>query len=265
MAFNNTTSLPLLLVQSLDATGILESLLMSQSDTTSNAVQRAKSYFLVNATVGNVLTFAIGPRLLGGEDMTDKQQEESADADYQHIDDHRHAEEGQRQKGEPNGEDTNADEMTSLLPSRVENGGHATKKKASEVGNGVWNKVPDWAHLILIQLGAFLNAPMVGAMVGAIIGLAPPLHRAFFNEPQEGGIFNAWLTTSIKNIGELFAALQVVVVGTKLSSSLRKMKRGEDSGGVPLLAMMTVIVIRFVIWPMSVNPRLDPLTILMRI
>ena len=64
IAFNNTTSLPLLLIQSLDATGILSSILMGSSDSTSDAVNRAKSYFLVNAIVGNPLTFALGPELL---------------------------------------------------------------------------------------------------------------------------------------------------------------------------------------------------------
>ncbi|KAK5002797.1 hypothetical protein LTR39_006596, partial [Cryomyces antarcticus] len=79
IAFNNTTSLPLLLVQSLDATGILGTLLMSSSDSSSDAVARAKSYFLVNAMVGNSLTFALGPKLLNGqeEDAPDQSPEET--------------------------------------------------------------------------------------------------------------------------------------------------------------------------------------------
>jgi hypothetical protein len=55
IAFNNTTSLPLLLVQSLAATKLLDTL-----DSSGDAVARAKSYFLVNAMVGNSLTFALG-------------------------------------------------------------------------------------------------------------------------------------------------------------------------------------------------------------
>ena len=72
LAFNNTTSLPLLLVQSLQSTGILDSL-----DASSDAVDRAKSYFLVNAMVSNSLTFALGPRLLNGqeEDSPDEEPE----------------------------------------------------------------------------------------------------------------------------------------------------------------------------------------------
>jgi hypothetical protein len=68
---------------------------------------------------------------------------------------------------------------------------------------------------------------VIGALIGAVIGLASPLHKAFFNEPSDGGIFKAWLTASVKNVGDLFAALQLVVVGAKLSGSLLKMKKGE--------------------------------------
>jgi hypothetical protein len=71
MPFNNTTSLPLLLVQSLEATGILERLIVRE-ETASEAIERAKSYFLVCAIVGNCLTFAVGPRLLDAEHAPDK-------------------------------------------------------------------------------------------------------------------------------------------------------------------------------------------------
>ena len=53
-------------------------------------------------------------------------------------------------------------------------------------------------------------------------GLTPPLYRVFFNDPQEGGIFEAWLTSSVKNLGELFVASQAMV-----THGLWKMKRGS--------------------------------------
>lgn len=43
--------------------------------------------------------------------------------------------------------------------------------------------------------------------MGAIIGLAPPLHRALFADTEQGGYSKAWLALSVKNIGDLFAAL----------------------------------------------------------
>jgi predicted permease len=53
--FNNTTSYPLLLIQSLDQTGILGSLIVKEGETTRAAIERAKSYFLVFATVSSCL------------------------------------------------------------------------------------------------------------------------------------------------------------------------------------------------------------------
>ena len=85
--------------------------------------------------------------------------------------------------------------------------------------------------------------------MGALLGLVPGLHRLFFNAPDEGGYFKAWLTESIGNVGELFPALQLVVVGAKLGGSLLKMKKGEASGHVPWGPMMTVFLVRFVLWP----------------
>ena len=73
----------------------------------------------------------------------------------------------------------------------------------------------------------------MGAVLSAIIGLVPPLHRAFFVDTEHGGYSKAWLASSVKNIGDLFATLQVIVVDVKPSQAQGKMKRGEDSGAVP--------------------------------
>jgi hypothetical protein len=64
--FNNTTSYSLLLVQSLDETGILSDLIVTD-ETTHDAIEQAKSYFLVFATISSCLTFAVGPRLIDME------------------------------------------------------------------------------------------------------------------------------------------------------------------------------------------------------
>lgn len=241
ICFNNTTSLPLLLVQTLDATGILDVLLRSQADSTSAAVNRAKSFFLVNSLCGNVLTFTFGPKLLGEDQPNDDEECGSCQDD----------------QGDRNGvaENQNAGlddttEQTSLLPKPVLHGGGTYGHEAFLKGKKQWDHLPPWTRHALQFLYAFINAPMIGGILGAAIGLTPPLHRAFFNSSTEGGIFSAWLTTSVKNIGELFAALQVVILGVKLSSVLRKMKRGENSGDVSWGPMSTVLVIRFVLWPL---------------
>ena len=248
ICFNNTTSLPLLLIESLDTTGILSRLLASDSDTTSAAVKRAKSYFLVCAVVGNSLTFALGPRLLDGEESPDEEEEEQKKSQVNGTGEAHHEED--MEQGQQNGHDIDtADEETSLLPDSVVRRSERAGRKYYAEGKHYWDRFPSWLRSFLNFSYAFLNAPLIGAVIGAIIGLAPPLHRAFFNTQQEGGIFNAWLTTSVQNIGNLFATLQVVVVGVKLSSSLRKMKRGEDSGSVPWKPTLFVLIVRFIIWP----------------
>lgn len=52
----------------------------------------------------------------------------------------------------------------------------------------------------------FVSLPIWGNAISVVPGLTPPLYRVFFNDPQEGGISEAWLTSSVKNLGELFVA-----------------------------------------------------------
>ena len=262
ISFNNTTALPLLLIESLSSTGILNDLLASDSDTTSAAVMRAKSYFLVNAIVGDSLTFALGPKLLDGEEALDKKEngdqrkpnhdpsrgtifprsaEDNAEEGNEHV-------EHDLQDG-GNREVEGANEQTSLLPGPVMRARLAAERYGYDHGKNQFEKFPKWMQSFLEFSYAFLHAPLIGAVIGVIIGLVPPLHKAFFGDPESGGKFTAWLTDSVKQIGGLFAALQVVVVGVKLSSSMRKMKRGEDSGTVPWIPLVFVTVMRFVVWP----------------
>lgn len=258
VCFNNTTALPLLLVQSLKSTGLLDKLLLSDADTTSNAFERANSYFLVCAAVASCITFALGPKLLDGEESPEDQGEDKQSPESDESMRHRtqDAEQGSMldssQLDDPADSDENveANEQTSLLPDIVVRHGREAGRASYSVGKRQWDHLPLWAQSFLEFSYAFLNAPLIGALVGAIIGLVPPLHRAFFNELQNGGIFKGWLTDSLSNIRELFASLQVVVVGVKLSSSLRKMKRRESGGSVPWLPVVFVLTMRLVVWPM---------------
>jgi hypothetical protein len=243
--FNNTTSLPLLLVQSLGATGILNSII-PDGDTSSAALDRAESYFLVSAMVSNSLTFALGPRLL-----------RPSDEDAPGEDDNGHADEDDGGEGEDTmvrGPDGIIDEETSLLPQRlVRHTNHVERR--GYWGTLRWTEgLPQWLQTVLDVAFQFANAPLLGAVVGAFIGLTPPLHRLFFNDSNEGGYLNAWLTVAIKNIGDLFASTQIIVVGVKLSQSLRKMKAGENSGVVPKTSLAFITILRFLVWPLISIP-----------
>src|SRR2546423_1256596 len=78
--------MPLLLIQSLDATGVLSSLLVSADDTTSRAILRARSYFLVNAVAGNALTFGTGPTQLKGYEEDPPGETANGQPDGQGVD-----------------------------------------------------------------------------------------------------------------------------------------------------------------------------------
>ena len=238
---------------------------MSESDTTSAAVTRAQSYFLVCEIVTNSLTFAIGPKLLDGgeappQDLEEKNEGKGNDeVSASGVEGSRDEENGynRRPSPEPNNHNNErhfnseeeADEHTSLIPDFLVSRGAKAEHVSYLVGKKYWDRFPHWAQTLLAFFYAFCHAPLMGAIIGAIIGLAPPLHRAFFNDQQDGGFFNAWLTISVKNVGQLFAALQVVVVGVRLSKSLRRMKRGEESGTVPWRPMVFVFFVRFALWP----------------
>ncbi|TLS22694.1 uncharacterized protein PpBr36_06492 [Pyricularia pennisetigena] len=243
IAFNNTTSMPLLLIQALEKTGILSSILIpGGSDSMDDAVQRAKTYFLINTMVSNSITFALGPKLLSAD------AEDAPSGEGKSV-------ESDSESGDE--EDGGADEHTSLLPSPVLRRGRRASRKVYSHLSSIHQSLPHPVQVVLHHIAPFANAPVFGAAAGFILGLTPPLKKAFFADPFEGGFFSAWITTSLQNIGDLFASLQVIVVGVKLAEAMRKVKRGDDdsdsddgkSGAVPWRAATIVLLIRFFIWP----------------
>ncbi|KAF7677639.1 auxin efflux carrier superfamily [Alternaria burnsii] len=259
IAFNNTTSLPLLLIQSLKQTQILDAILIG-GESGSQAMDRAESYFLVNAMVSNSLTFAIGPGLLrpGDEDASEGQEGEDDEDNGQ-------ANEDGESSDMERGPDGIIDEETSLLPQRITKPANRIEKKGYLKTQKWYNDLSPWLQETLNITWQFANAPLLGAIVGAVIGLTPALHKLFFSPSNEGGYLNAWLTTAIKNIGELFATTQIIVVGVKLSKSMLQMKRGEDSGEVRKGSLAIVTLIRIsipLIWVVASKTKLldaDPM------
>lgn len=256
LMFNNTTSYPLLLIAALQDTGVLE-VLITPGETTRQAVERAKSYFLVFATVSSCLTFAVGPRLIDSEhgDDSDKPSEDS-------------------ESSHGSGDASEADETTGLLPQREslvqfsdpfrQNSFFPSLRKksqtkvrllpdrrASVVPRKHWATLGPRAKWWLLFISDFFNAPLWGAAIGAVIGLIPALHRAFFNSTQDGGIFTAWLTSSLRNIGGLFVPLPVVVAGVSLFNSWRDARTSGSSRQIPWITVIFILVFRFVIWPVA--------------
>ncbi|KAI0842056.1 auxin efflux carrier [Hypoxylon sp. FL0890] len=251
IAFNNTESLPLLLLQSLEATGVLADLVGAAQG--SDGIERARTYFLACSVISNTITFSQGEKWIAdGQDSSE--QDNSTDPESQ-----RHQENGQRPEdsgqqqpprdSDDGGDSSDPDERTSLLPSKVLHWERRMGNDLTSTFRGYFNAAPKPVQKTFAAIATFFNSPFIGAVIGLIIGLSPPLHRAFFNDMKDGGYFKAWLTSSIKNVGELFVSLQVIVVGVKLSLSLRLMKDGEDAGKLPLGTILCVIFVRFILWP----------------
>ena len=278
VAFNNSTSLPLLLLQSLKTAGVLSSLVgEGEYD---EAIERARSYFLVCAVVSNTLTFGLGGSELKGfdedapDDIGDRVKQLASDTgdrvrgafrstagDEENADDDagRRRQQPRRagsqdDSGNESGGDDEADEQTSLLPRRTVRFAHHAKQRVVGFGNSIYQALPRPLQGAVDRAAPFVNSASIGAIIGAIIGLTPALHRIFFNSANEGGYFKAWLTTPLKNTGELFVTLQVVIVGVKLSLSLQRLKQGEESGDVPWRAILFVTLWRFFVMPAYVPP-----------
>ena len=95
----------------------------------------------------------------------------------------------------------------------------------------------------------FADVAILCTILGAILGLVPSLHRAFFFHQEVGGIFNAWLTASIRNIGRLFTTLQIFLVGCQLGLTFERMVTDGNSGRIPVKAITTIFVVVFCFGP----------------
>ena len=255
--FNNTTSYPLLLIQSLDETGILATLVQGD-DTTKAMVGRAKSYFLVFATVSTCLTFAVGPRLMGlehapGHDTVLGQRDDCGVNAMRHA---REAENGESSwpytertsllAPEPRSHETAAG-ATSVPLKSITAATESHSFRNSYLGMTNLNPRAKWWLRLLLD---FLNAPLLGAVVGVVIGLSPRLQHAFFNNTNNGGIFTAWLTESWKSIGSLFVPLPLIVAGISLYTSYQEGKSdSHPTTSVPKATTAFILAVRFVLWP----------------
>jgi auxin efflux carrier family protein len=262
--FNNTTSYPLLLIQSLEETGIL-SQLVTGDDSMHSAIERAKSYFLVFATVSSCLTFAVGPRLIDSEhapDVPDK-------ADHEDMGIHGEADSERSRRVETGDDPTDRTLLlrsndplprsslvsvsffpSSRKPSSTPKPVHFERRPSTLViSKRRWYTLNDRARWWVLFLYDFLNAPLIGAVLGAVVGLVPVLHRAFFSPTNSGGIFSAWLTASLSSIGSVFVPLPVVVAGVSLYLSAQRPKSENVQSTTPWLTTTFVLVVRFILWP----------------
>ncbi|KAK5441442.1 hypothetical protein LTS15_011274 [Exophiala xenobiotica] len=250
VAFNNTAAFPLLLIQGLDTTGVLSPLLAGPADSSSDAMDRARSYFLVSAFVSNTITFGVGPSQLKGYEEDAREQPQLVrwwnERQSRVHDDPEHQDQDDTQEDD---EPDSGRNRTSLLPDHTDRQVYRVLDNVASAIRPVFHSLPAPARRLLRSIYAFLTPPFAGGVLGVIIGLVPPLHRIFFAETDQGGYFSAWLTESLKHVGQLFVSLQVVIVGVKLSTSLRKEKRHEDTGYLSWGPLLFTAFFRFILWP----------------
>lgn len=118
--------------------------------------------------------------------------------------------------------------------------------------NTWFHKLPNTVQAVFSFLASMANAPLIGAILALTVGLIPPLHNAMFNDMQAGGWLKAWFTSSLRNVGELFTALQMFVVGTNLSTSIdQEVVEGEaEETRVPKRSLAVIYLWRFILMPM---------------
>jgi hypothetical protein len=244
-AFNDTTSLPLLLLESLKGTGTLKTISGDDEDM-EDTMERAQSYFLVCAVMNKIILYAVGLRMLQEpSNESETEDEENHDETEGSV-----ADGNQPQNNQRPSEDEINEEM-SLLPNNLQTVRHNAGGRITRAAQAVYSVLPDRFKQRLHAIDSpFVDIILLCTLTGAVLGLVPKLHHLFFDPCEEGGVFNAWLTSSVKRIGKLFTTLQVFLVGCKLGVGFERLKRSRGSGKVPIPAILVIFIVRFLIWPM---------------
>lgn len=183
--FNNATSLPLLLLDSLEKTGTIGIIIGKDGGSVADAVARGRTYLLIAALVGNMGRFAFGPDIMGPKQNNDSDFPGDLSATFHPV--------------------PSESETTPLLSTaRI----HSTASRA-------WPTVKNAAKKTWAWIKDALNPPLIAAIIAMIFGLISPLHHAFF---KKGEPLNASVIQSIDYLGKLYTALQMFVLGSKLRS-----------------------------------------------
>jgi len=84
------------------------------------------------------------------------------------------------------------------------------------------------------------NPPLTGAVLAICIGLIPPIKHEFYHKE---GFFYGTITTSLSNIGELFTALMLFILGAGLQI------KSQGDARTPVLVLLYIYVMRFILMP----------------
>jgi predicted permease len=226
----NSSALPLLLIEALSSTGVLDEL-KRPGESTSAVLDRAKSLILLNVVVQQAFTFAAGPSILTGG---------------QHDEDDDRLLPGPRRGGATIQDtehvgllhDHSGDEATygaTADPHRFER----PLRQLEDQPDMRWPEKLRFLQAPVTKVASFLEPPVVGAIIAVIFGMIPFLHKAFLSE--DGTFYNS-ITKALGNLGGLFVSLQMFTVGAQLAS--------VKSSNPKAVATSYVLLIRYVIMPL---------------
>jgi predicted permease len=242
-ASNNGNAMPLLLLSALGTTTAMDHVVRN-GESLDKAIDRGKGYVLIYALVQQTWTLGVVPHLL----RWDKE---------------RKAKDGPQNDGLEDGGITTEEETTRLLDDN-EYDQSAPEAPRPNSSSDFRNSNSKPAHLpehaerglrvlkgnlstLWTQVQRFLTPPIVGIILAVTFGLIPPLHSAFLSK---SGLFYPSLTSSVKNIGDLFTSLQMVALGGQLFEGwkLFRSKRGKSRGSI-WVGTLWVVIIRFAVIP----------------
>jgi predicted permease len=205
----NSSALPLLLIEALSSTGVLDNL-KRDSESQSDVLDRAKSLILLNVIVQQALTFLAGPSILT------KGQDDDEDASNDRL------LPGSNHRGRPTIQDT---EHVGLLNDHdAEDGYGATQdpyrferplRQLDDTPDLRWPEKLQFMEAPTKKVASFLNPPVVGAIIAITLGMISPLHHAFLD--KDGTFYNS-ITKAVDNLGKLFVSLQMFTVGAQLAT-----------------------------------------------
>jgi predicted permease len=211
--FNNVTSLPLLLIESLSASGSLDGLAVGD-ESASALLKKGRVYFLcvssispqraaglsltlalpsINALVSNISRFAFGPALMSPSTYHESNflpstKQDKADAD-EASDDLSEQDDDARPQD---------DESAPLLPRQARGG---------QLEAGVRRVRRSKLGAIARKVAEALNPPLVGGLLAILCGMIPPIRHIVFEKGWAGWVDP--LTQAVSKLGALFTGLQM--------------------------------------------------------
>ncbi|KAH9859036.1 auxin efflux carrier [Lenzites betulinus] len=227
----NSNALPLLLLQSLESTGVLDTL-SQPGEAVGDTLARAKSLILLNAIVQQTITFQFTPSIM------------ARDGDP-HKDDDPEAQDMLRPGPGRLTTVVQDQERVGLLEDHDHDSGDAdvggyggALDDIADQPNVHWPKRIQPLEKPLKKVWSYMSPPLIGAIIALIIGITPALHQLILN--KDGALYTSF-TQSIANLGELFVVLQTFIVGAELA-----LVKSSHPG---VLATSWVLLVRFIVMP----------------